>query len=220
MGFCVYKHTSPSGKIYVGITSQLPNRRWQNGFGYTENPYFYSAIQKYGWDNFKHEILFEDLTKEEAEIKEIELIAQYDSTNRERGYNISSGGGINYPSEEGRQRLRELWTGHVFSDEVRQKISQTQKGKIISPETRAKMSTSHKGKKMSLETRLKVDEAKHKAVLCVETGEVFKRMKDAQIKYKTAHISAVCKGYRKTAGGYSWCYVERSDFENGGRKTL
>ena len=220
MAFCVYKHTSPSGKVYIGITGQKPERRWQRGKAYGENLHFFAAIQKYGWDNFKHEILFENLTKEEAEAKEIELIAQYNSTDRAYGYNISSGGGINFPSEEGKQRLRELWTGHVFSDDVRQKISQTQKGKIISAETRAKMSASHKGKKMSLETLLKVNEAKHKAVLCIETREVFKRMKDAQIKYKTAHISAVCKGHRQTAGGYHWCYVERSDFENGGRKIV
>ena len=116
--------------------------------------------------------------------------------------------------------MRELWTGHVFSDEVKQKISQTQKGKVISAETRAKMSASRKGKKLSLETKQKIDEAKHKAVLCIETGEVFKRMKDAQIKYKTAHISAVCRGHRQTAGGYHWCYVERSDFEDGGRENF
>lgn len=209
--FCVYKHTSPSGKVYVGITSQKPERRWQRGFGYVENSHFYSAIQKYGWDNFKHEILFENLTKEEAEVKEIELIAQYKSSDRKYGYNISNGGGINYPSEEGRQRLRELWTGHVFSDEVRQKISQTQKGKVISAKTRAKMSASHKGKKMTLETKEKVDKAKRKAVICVETGEVFTQMKDAQTKYKTRHIHSVCKGHRQTAGGFHWCYVERGD---------
>ena len=206
MAFCVYKHTSPSKKIYIGITKQNPARRWQNGFGYKENPYFYSAIQRYGWDNFKHEILFENLTQEEAEAKEIELIAHYNSTNRACGYNISSGGGINYPSEEGLQRLRELWTGHIVPDEVRQKISQTQKGKVISPETRAKMSARRKGRKLSWETRLKIDEAKYKAVICVETGEIFRRMKDAQLKYNTRHISGCCRGARQTAGGYHWKY--------------
>lgn len=208
--FCVYKHTSPNGKVYIGITSQSPARRWQGGLGYKENPHFHSAIQIYGWDNFKHEILFEDLTKEEAEAKEIELIAHFNSTDRACGYNISSGGGVNFPSEEGRQKLRELWTGHVFSDEVRQKISQTQKGKVISAETRAKMSASHRGKKKPPDAIAKSNKAKYKAVLCIETGEVFKQMKDAQIKYKTNHIHSVCKGQRQTAGGYHWQYLEGS----------
>lgn len=30
----VYKHTSPSGKVYIGITNQPANKRWKNGMGY------------------------------------------------------------------------------------------------------------------------------------------------------------------------------------------
>lgn len=32
--YCVYKHTSPSGKVYIGITNQKPTRRWREGEGY------------------------------------------------------------------------------------------------------------------------------------------------------------------------------------------
>lgn len=55
--FCVYKHTSPSGKVYIGITQQRPEYRWQGGLGYRHNEYFFRAILKYGWNNFAHEIL-------------------------------------------------------------------------------------------------------------------------------------------------------------------
>lgn len=91
MSFLVYKHTNKNnGKVYIGITSQTPNRRWQNGAGYYGS-YFYNAILKHGWDGFKHEILFEGLTKEQAEELETELIAKYGSANRENGYNVSLG---------------------------------------------------------------------------------------------------------------------------------
>lgn len=95
--FKVYMHTSPNGKKYIGITRQeKPERRWgSNGCGYIDNQHFWRAIQKYGWDNFQHEILFEDLTEEEAQQKEIELIAYYDSTDQTKGYNITAGGGYN-----------------------------------------------------------------------------------------------------------------------------
>lgn len=65
----VYKHTSPSNKVYIGITSQKPIYRWNNGLGYNKQQYFWRAIQKYGWENFFHEILFEGLGEEEAKEK-------------------------------------------------------------------------------------------------------------------------------------------------------
>jgi hypothetical protein len=90
-----------------------PTKRWgKNGAGYKDNCYFWRAIQKYGWENFKHEILFEDLTKEEACKKEIELISIYNSTNPTNGYNLSTGGegggaGV-CVSEETKQKISEI----------------------------------------------------------------------------------------------------------------
>ena len=49
MEYCVYKHTSPNGMVYIGITRQNPIKRWMNGKGYSYNTYFYNAILKYGW---------------------------------------------------------------------------------------------------------------------------------------------------------------------------
>lgn len=90
--YIVYKHTTPSGKSYVGITRMSPERRWRNGDGYKKHVLFYRAIKKYGWENIKHEILFEDLTSEQAAEKEIELISKYDLCNPLNGYNIGKGG--------------------------------------------------------------------------------------------------------------------------------
>lgn len=91
--YCVYKHTNKiNGKVYIGITYNKPEVRWgNNGIGYKRQK-FWNAIQKYGWDNFDHEILFENLSDTQAYEKEIELIALYDSTNKEKGYNIALGG--------------------------------------------------------------------------------------------------------------------------------
>ena len=91
MNWVVYKHTSPTGKVYIGITSDV-NKRWaNNGLGYCQkNTTFCRAIRKYGWDNFKHEILFTGLTQEEACIKEIELVKQYKLL--DISYNESNGG--------------------------------------------------------------------------------------------------------------------------------
>ena len=71
--WCVYTHTNNiNGKKYVGITCNKPERRWRNGKGYILQQ-FYNAIQKYGWDNFTHEILFNNLTEKEAKKNDHDL---------------------------------------------------------------------------------------------------------------------------------------------------
>lgn len=92
--YCVYKHVSPNGKVYVGITSQSVNRRWRNnGAGYLQDTQkkFKNAIQKYGWDNFEHEIIEDNLESLElANEREIYWISFYDSYHN--GYNSTLGG--------------------------------------------------------------------------------------------------------------------------------
>lgn len=137
----VYKHTNTiNGKVYIGITSMDVKRRWENGNGYSKQQLFWRAIQKYGWNSFSHEILYDGLSKEDAEQREIELIATYNSNNPEYGYNIQNGG-----NSLGKH-----------SDETRKKISESNKGRIITPEQRLKISNTLKGQKLSLETRKKI----------------------------------------------------------------
>ena len=65
VNYSVYCHVSPTGKKYVGISSN-PEKRWGNGEGYKKNYLFYPDIQLYGWDNFIHEILYTNLSIEDA----------------------------------------------------------------------------------------------------------------------------------------------------------
>ena len=90
----LYMHVSPNNKRYIGITHTDVERRWKNGEGYKDrNPYFYRSICKYGWENFKHEILFENLTLSEANLLEMFYIAYYDTYNNpSKGYNQTRGG--------------------------------------------------------------------------------------------------------------------------------
>ena len=92
--YCVYIHSlTLDNRKYIGITCQKPTKRWgKNGVGYKEQPYFYRAIQKYGWNSFKHEIVFENLTKEQACAKEIALIKLFNTTDAKFGFNIAIGG--------------------------------------------------------------------------------------------------------------------------------
>lgn len=87
--YCVYMHTFPNNKKYIGISSDVQNR-FRSGKGYSSQEKIWNAIKHYGWDNIKHEILIDKLTKEQAEKIEALLIQSFDSI--ENGYNTAIGG--------------------------------------------------------------------------------------------------------------------------------
>ena len=91
--------------MYVGQTGQKPERRWQNGEGYVNSTYFYNAIQKYGWDNFEHEIIASNLTQEEANNFEALLINKLETLNHNKGYNLKQGGSNGTFTEEHKAKI-------------------------------------------------------------------------------------------------------------------
>ena len=92
--FKVYYHMNLLNHMYyIDITSKSVNQRWgKNGSGYNDQ-YIGNAIQKYGWNNFEHVILYDNLSEYEAKLKEQELIKQYNSI-YPNGYNMTCGGDI------------------------------------------------------------------------------------------------------------------------------
>lgn len=214
MAYVVYMHTNRiNGKKYIGITSQkYVTGRWHNGEGYKQQRRFYSAIKHYGWDGFVHEVLFSDLSKDEAEQKEVELIAKYRANDPEHGYNIENGGHTN-----------------KYTKEQRKQMSLSHIGIKRTHETRKKMSASHiglstkwlTGRKASEETRNKMSERKQgennpraRAVIQLDLrgGYVnrFETLNDAAHAVNannTSHISQCCAGKRNKAYGFKWTYA-------------
>ena len=89
---CVYLHTFPNGKKYIGQAIGKPERRWgKDGNGYITQQILWDAIQKYGWNNIQHEIIKANLTQEEANNIEKEYIQKL-NTIVPHGYNIKFGG--------------------------------------------------------------------------------------------------------------------------------
>lgn len=150
--YCVYKHTTPSGKSYIGITMNDPQRRWGHGTNYRTNKYFSNAIKKYGWENISHEVIYQGLTKEEACEKEKELIAKFRTCERDHGYNLTSGGESYEFPEEVKDRLK---GPRLLSEEQREELAKRGriiaekylKGRTPTKEQIAKMAESKKGKK-------------------------------------------------------------------------
>ena len=163
--YCVYKHTTPSGKVYIGITSKQPETRWNKGLGYRHNLHFVNAIKRYGWDNIKHEVLATGLEPEEAFAEERRLIAELKANDPKYGYNLSEGGESGYtgvsPSAETRKKNGDAHRGRKASEETRKKMSEThrahpnsgryQKGRVVSREEVEKSAAAHRGKKRPAE---------------------------------------------------------------------
>lgn len=216
--YSVYKHTNLiNGKVYVGITRRNPKDRWgKNGYNYktSGNIHFSSAIEKYGWDNFSHEILLSGLSKKEAEDKEVELIALYQATNPNVGYNIQNGG-----NTHGR-----------MTDEIKEKIAAAHRGKKHSEEAKMKMreaalkTSRERAERLSQrmtggkpwntgmifneEERDKIKGSTYKPVRCVETDTIFKSVSFAgrQLALSQSNISRSCKT-GCVCGGFHWEYV-------------
>ena len=211
-------------------------------YGRGKNTIFANAIKKYGWDNFEHIILEDGLTDAEASEREkyyIELyktnIAKYGNS---FGYNMTDGGeGATgrVISDETREKLRVSHLGYTVSEETKNKISQSLKGRdTLSKEARKRLGQHNsvvlKGRKLPPEQIEKIRQSSKergiselarqrsreqtiKAVINIDTGEVFSCMKDACEKYNISatHISAACRGRRKTAKGYRWKYCDKGD---------
>lgn len=143
--YCVYRHTLPDGRCYIGMSSNI-EKRWQGISSYLRCKLFYSEIKKHNRKDIKHEIIKSNLTIKEASALEDQLILEAQKENI--SLNISRGGiGGSHPA----------WNkGVPLSKERRNALIKANKGKIVSEETRRKISESRKGHEVSAETRRKI----------------------------------------------------------------
>ena len=113
----IYLHISPENHIYIGQSNRIdPNKRWNNGKNYYHNPHFSNVIKKFGWKNIEHKIICDNLTREEANLIEIQLIKLYKQKPEYIVLNLTDGG-LGH-------------SGYNFQESSKMKLSKRMKGRI------------------------------------------------------------------------------------------
>ena len=168
----IYKITNTAnGKSYIGQTIRDAEKtRIRYHFAGRGNQLVKRAIEKYGQDAFTYEILYDGILPEFLDMLEIEAIAKF-NTLSPHGYNLTTGGGGGFPSDETRQKhleairhpeTRQKHLEAMRHPETRQKLSKASTGKKLTPETRRKMSESREGAKNPMYGKPRSDDTKRK----------------------------------------------------------
>lgn len=130
----IYCYTNMiNGKKYIGQTF-LEKVRKQQHKSTNGQSVFHKAIKKYGWENFKYEVLYKhdylnyEVLNNNLDIMEMYYISKYDTY--KKGYNLNNG-------------------ASDFSKETREKLSNALKGKPHSEEHNRKVGLANKGKRPS-----------------------------------------------------------------------
>lgn len=220
----IYKITNVvNGRVYVGQTVMSLARRWSQHSTSKKNSPMYNAFRKYGAENFTIEVICSALGPDHLNYLEQYFIKKYNSL-VPNGYNLTTGGDSAFSRSKHTKKLQsEAMKGHTVSQETRDKIAATLTGRVgnrlgatHTAEARKLISDKQKGRKLSEETRAKMS-ASHKGasaynarkVQCVETGIIYDTATEAakQLDLVQSSISAVCRGKRKSTGGYTFIFI-------------
>lgn len=194
-GFCIYMHTSPSGKSYIGYSSYTIDERFKQHVNESirgSDTIFHKALRKHDADRFES-IILEDNIETHEKAKELEkyYIKKYDTFNPNKlgsnGYNMTPGG-------DGVQLFGEYngMYGKTHSEEAKSKISEANTGNKFPDEAKIKLSKERTGVKRSIEHAKKIRERSRETHCGIpKSDEHRKKLSDA-LKNKPLVLIVEC----------------------------
>ena len=212
----IYKWTNLiNGKVYVGktvsekkrISAHLRDRRFKSAF--------HDALDKYGADNFKYEVLFITKSNSNSNIDTVLnalekfYIKKFRANDKKYGYNLTKGGdGVSGRFGE----LNPMYGKHL-SEEWKKKMQKARKEKKLTEEQRKRLSKSLKKVKHTEDWNRKVGIAHRKPIAAYKDGEFvgnwecYDECKNALGLPTIKGISKVVKGHNKTYKGYTFVRI-------------
>lgn len=184
----IYKITNlVNGKIYIGQTVQCLNKRWKQHCRKNSHClYLKNAIQKYGKENFKIEVLENCSFFDEMEEKEKQHILDNNCI-FPNGYNLTTGS-----------------KNYRHNSDTKKKMSQSARGKRHTKETKEKLSVYWKNKRKGKNNSL------FKPIVCLNTGVIYESQREAAEKLgiQQPNICKVLSGARTHTAGFKFKFVE------------
>lgn len=134
----IYRITNTiNDKSYIGATTQEnPNHRWVQhkhsaSNGAVNCRYLYSAMRKYGIDNFVFEVMAVADTKKQLNLMENAFISLFSTHYTDGGYNISRGGLVSKHTDETKEKMSSAYYKGQYHKERRPVDKYNLKGKLI-----------------------------------------------------------------------------------------
>ena len=200
-----------NGKIYIGKTSRTVEERWNEHIRdqkrFEDRPQ-YRALNKYGVESFRIEIIEEVDTDEMACERECHWISVYKSYGK-NGYNATIGG-------DGKRWLDYDYIISVYQDSLTLKdvhektgadpsyVSIILKNEGVHVRNNKEIQTQMNGKAVDMFSKsgeyIRSFSSLHEAGRYQEENDLIKSSPKT-VRY---HISEVCRGIRKTAAGFMW----------------
>lgn len=220
--YCIYMHKNKiNDKVYIGMTSRKPEQRWLNGNGYKRQPKFFNAILKYGWDNFEHIILEDNIPTEKIALeKETFYIKKYNSVLN--GYNVTEAGQKSSPYCFKGIPIYCIENNTYYSSiaEASRQLNFSNPGdieKVIRGERNGchnlHFLKANEVTPQNIKKVLQQRTGRFRKIYCLDTKQIFNSLQEAASFCQRSPQSVMlnCQGKRKSCGGYHFQYFEESD---------
>lgn len=230
--FVIYRiYNKLNNKSYIGKSSKGLTRVYAH-FRDHKNPkkikttrLLYTAMSKYGEDNFEWEIVFVCSTIEELNAKEIEFIKKYESFGKRKGYNLTEGGtgGNTWASLSEEEKIRAsiklskaLKKNYKNNPERRKGCSKILKEIRSNPKKSAK-NAEIASKRLTIlnKTDPRFIASRSTKIICQQNGKIYNSIREASLEFNI-NESTIANALRnkKVCKGYIFAYLE--EYEKNG----